>query len=195
MTSNDPRLSLLMDALGEAAAADLARTSEMRAAAAPSGEARPRRHIRPRTRIGTRARVGLALAAAALAVPAAAIATGVLSSDQEVAASIPQGNYSFAGTEPTCTTLRDGLEYECVLGRSPNGEVPPGSGRFVIEPGAWRGVVEPTVDETGHVNGGCRSQNADGTRWLCYLGEESVRQDILAWSRALGEYLPSPAGP
>jgi hypothetical protein len=127
-------------------------------------------------------------------LPAAAIATGVFSSDREVAASIPDGTYSFAGTEPTCTTLHAGLDYECVLARSPNGEVPPGSGRFVIKPGAWLGVVEGTVDKTQHVNGGCRSQNADGTTWLCYVGEESVRQQILMPS-ALGQYLPSPAGP
>jgi hypothetical protein len=193
MTIDDPRLPLLGDALREAAAADLAASEETRSGPARSGDGRSQRRARPRRRIGTRTAV--ALVAAALAIPAAAIATGVLSSDQEVAASIPQGNYSFAGTEPTCTTLHEGLEYECVLARSPNGEVPPGSGEFVIKPGAWQGVVEPTVDKTRHVNGGCRSQNPEGTRWLCYLGEESVRQGILAWSRVLGEYLPSPAGP
>jgi hypothetical protein len=136
----------------------------------------------------------VALVAAALAVPAAAIATGALNFDQEDAASIPQGTYSFAGTEPTCTTLHEGLAYEWVLGRSPNGEVPPGSGRSVVKPGDWNGVVEGTVDKTGHVNGGCRSQDAEGTHWLCSLGQESVRQEILM-PTALGQYLPSPAGP
>lgn len=194
MTINDPRLPLLGDALREAAAADLARTDEKWAGPTRSGDVRSRRHTRQRTRIGTRPRVAIALVAAALAVPAAAIATGVLSFDQKVADSIPAGNFSLAGTEPTCTTVREGLEYECVLDQPPNGEVPPGSGRFVIKPGDWLGVVEPTADETKHVNGGCRSQNAEGTRWTCYLGEESVRQRILMPS-ALGQYLPSPAGP
>ena len=193
MTMNDSRLPLLGEALREAAAAELARSEGAGAGATrPAGGRSRRRH--PRAKFGTRARVGVALLAAALAVPAAAIATGVLDSDQQVAASIPQGSYSFAGTEPTCTTLHEGLEYECLLGQAPSGEVPPGSGRFVIEPGAWQGVVEGTVDNTQHVNGGCRSQNAEGTRWLCYLGEESVRQNILMPS-ALGQYLPSPAGP
>ena len=118
----------------------------------------------------------------------------MLSSDQKVADSIPAGNFSFAGIEPTCTTVREGLEYDCVLDQPPNGEVSPGSGRFVIKPGDWLGTVEPTADETKHVNGGCRSQNAEGTRWLCYLGKESVRQGILM-PPALGQYLPSPAGP
>ncbi len=192
MTINDPRLPLLGDALQEAAAADFARANETRGRQRRADDARSRRQARPKFRIGTR--TAIALVAAALAVPAAAIATGVLSSDQTVAHSIPTGNFAFAGTEPTCTTLQEGLEYECVLDRSPNGEVPPGSGRFVVKPGAWQGVVEPTADETKHVNGGCRSQNAEGTRWLCYLGDESVHQRILMPS-ALGQYLPSPAGP
>lgn len=193
MKFNDPRLPLLGDALREAAAADLAQAEETPVAPARFGHGRSRRHARPRKRIGTRSAV--AFVAAALAVPAAAIAMGVFSSEQQIADSIPAGNFSFAAAEPTCTTVRDGLEYDCVLDQPPNGEVPPGSGRFVIKPGGWLGVVEATVDETERINGGCRSQNAEGTRWLCYLGEESVRQGILAWSRALGEYLPSPAGP
>jgi hypothetical protein len=192
MTSYDPRLSQLGDALREAAAADIAGAEEVRAARTPSAEARSPRRTRSKHRIGTRTAV--ALVAAALAIPAAAIAAGVLGSEQEVADSIPAGNFSFAGIEPTCTTVREGLEYDCVLDRAPNGEVPPGSGRFVIKPGAWEGAVEPTVDKTRHVNGGCRSQNAEGTRWSCYLDRESIRQHILMPS-ALGDYLPSPAGP
>ncbi|HVY95347.1 MAG TPA: hypothetical protein VHA54_00160 [Solirubrobacterales bacterium] len=191
MTTDDPRLLLLGEALRDAAAADLSRTAE-RAAHTPSSEARTRRRSRPKARIGTR--TAAAFLAAALAVPAAAIAVGVFGSEQKVAESIPAGNFSFAGTEPTCTTVREGLEYDCVLDRPPSGEVPPESGRFVIKPGEWLGVVEPTADQTKHVNGGCRSQNAQGTRWLCFLGKESVRQDIMA-PAALGEYLPSPAGP
>ncbi len=192
MTTNDPRLSQLGDALREAVTADIAGAEEVRAARTPAG-AKSWRRTRTRHRIG--ARTAVALVAAALTVPAAAIAVGAFSSEQKVADSIPTGTFSFAGTEPTCTTVREGLEYDCVLDQSPNGEVPPGSGRFVVKPGDWLGVVEPTADETRRVNGGCRSRNAEGTRWLCYLGEESVRQGILAWSRALGEYLPSPAGP
>lgn len=194
MTITDPRLPLLGDALREAAATDLARSVDQAAGQKRSAGGRSRRRTPRRSGIGTRARVGVAILAAALVLPAAAIATGVFSSDQEVAASIPQGTYAFAGTEPSCTTLQAGAEYECVLGRAPSGEVPPGSGRFVVKPGAWNGVVEGTVDKTQHVNGGCRSQNAAGTTWLCYLGQESVRQQILMPS-ALGQYLPSPAGP
>jgi hypothetical protein len=180
MTIDDPRLPLLGDALREAAAVDLARSEKTQAGPARSDEARSRRHTRPRFRIGTRTAV--ALVAAALAVPAAAIATGAFSSDQEVAASIV-GGIAIPGAEPTCTTVRAGLEYECALDpdQLTNGEK--------IEPGHWLGVVEGSMDKTtDRVNGGCRSQDAEGTHWLCYIGQESVRQNILMPS-ALGQYM------
>ncbi len=183
MTICDPRLPLLGDALREAAAADLARSGPT-----PIDEARSRRHIRPRARFSRRARIATALAVAALAIPAAAIATGVLTSEQEVADSIA-GTITFAGTEPTCTTLREGVEYECVVDHDQliNGEG--------VKPGHFLGVVLPSIDRnTERTNGGCRSQDAEGTRWTCYLGDESVRQRILMPS-ALGQYVPTPSGP
>jgi hypothetical protein len=186
MTIDDPRLPLLGDALREAAAADLARSEEKLFGAMRSGDGRSRRQARPRFRIGTRTAV--ALVAAALAIPAAAIATGAFSSDQEVAASIV-GGIAIPGAEPTCTTVRAGLEYECTLDpdQLTNGEK--------IEPGHWLGVVEGSVDKTtDRVNGGCRSQDAEGTHWLCYIGQESVRQNILMPS-ALGQYMGPLEGP
>lgn len=186
MTSYDPRLSRLGDALREAAAADIAGAEEVRAARTPSSEVRSRRHNRSNHRIG--ARTAVALVAAALAIPAAAIATGVLSSDEQKVADSIAGTIAFADAEPTCTTLREGLEYECVVdqGQLINGEK--------IKAGDWLGVVLGSIDKTtNRTNGGCRSQNAEGTRWTCYLGQESVRQRILMPS-ALGQYLP-PAGP
>ncbi len=41
----------------------------------------------------------------------------------------------------------------------------------------WTGTVEPTVDATSHVNGGCRSQNEAGTDWECYIGKAAVQQE------------------
>ena len=52
--------------------------------------------------------------------------------------------------------------------------------------------MEPTVDATKHVNGGCRSLNSAGTEWHCYIGEEAVRQEIIG-PGFLGEYAPRPA--
>src|SRR6476659_6838775 len=88
----------------------------------------------------------LALAAAILAVlaPAAALAGQRLISNDDVAQSMPAGTLSLAGTEPTCTTVTPDVEYHCALASAPAPEV-----------SDWKGTVEPTVDKTKHVNGGC----------------------------------------
>ena len=46
-------------------------------------------------------------------------------------------------------------------------------------PADWNGTVEPTVDASKHVNGGCRSQNGAGTEWECYIGQAAVQQNII----------------
>jgi RNA polymerase sigma-70 factor (ECF subfamily) len=103
-----------------------------------------------------------------------------LVSNDEVAASMPAGTLALAGTEPACTVVKQDVEYHCVLTRPPAPEV-----------GDWKGTVEPTVDATKHVNGGCRSLRSDGLEWQCYIGEEAVAQQIVGES-FLGEYAPSP---
>ena len=55
----------------------------------------------------------------------------------------------------------------------------------------WTATVEPTVDATKHVNGGCRAQNAAGTEWECYIGEAAVAQNIISQG-FLGQYAPVP---
>jgi hypothetical protein len=54
-----------------------------------------------------------------------------------------------------------------------------------------KGVVEPTVDATKHVNGGCRSLDSDGRTWQCYIGQAAVDQKIVS-AGFLGEYAPTP---
>jgi hypothetical protein len=154
-----PELTGLGDALERAAGADLARTA-------------PKRRGRKR----------LAVAAVALviAVPGIAYAADQLISNDEVAASMPAGTLALAGTEPTCTVVRQDVEFHCVLSRPPAPEV-----------SDWKGTVEPTVDATKHVNGGCRSLTSDGLEWQCYIGEEAVAQQIIGAS-FLGEYAPAP---
>ena len=83
-------------------------------------------------------------------------------------------------TEPTCTTVTDGVEYHCVLAKAPAPEV-----------SDWKGTVEPTVDATKHVNGGCRSLSSAGTSWQCYIGRAAVDQKIIG-AGFLGEFAPSP---
>jgi hypothetical protein len=93
---------------------------------------------------------------------------------------MPAGTLALAGTEPTCTVVRDGVEFHCTLAKAPAPEV-----------SNWQGTVEPTVDATKHVNGGCRSLNSAGTEWECYLGRAAVDQQIIGAS-FLGDYAPSP---
>jgi hypothetical protein len=131
----------------------------------------------------TRTKLAMVALAAALAVPAVAVAADALTSDTEVARSLPNGTVALLGTEPTCTTVREGVEFECRLDRPPSEE---------LAPGQWKGTVEPTVGDDQHVNGGCRSENADGTLWRCYVGEEAVRQNVIGAS-LLGEYAPGPS--
>ena len=131
-------------------------------------------HRRPRRGIVA------AVAAVVVLVPAAAVAGAKLISNGDVAKSLPAGTLSLAGTDPTCTTVSDGVEYRCVLAKAPAPEV-----------SDWKGTVEPTVDQTKHVNGGCRSLTSDGLEWQCYIGEEAVAQKIVG-PDFLGEYAPSP---
>lgn len=158
-----PDLDRLGSELEQAARRDLAAT---RAAAR-----------RPRVR---RRRLLVAVVAAAVAIPAAAVAADHLIGTDEVAASLPAGTLSLAGTEPTCTVVRKNVEFHCILARPPAPEVED-----------WKGTVEPTVDASQHVNGGCRSLVSDGTEWQCYLGDEAVRQQIIS-AGFLGEEVSGP---
>jgi hypothetical protein len=155
------RLGNLGDALTAAATADLAHTEHKR---------------RRRTVAGV-------LAATAIALPGAALAANALITGDDVAKSIPQGTLVLMGTNPTCTTVRADVEFDCVLASVPR--------EGDVAAGGWNGTVEPTVDRTKRVNGGCRSLNAQGTHWRCYVGDEAVRQHIIA-REFLGEFAPAP---
>lgn len=66
-------------------------------------------------------------------------------------------------TQPTCTAIRAGVEYECAFAES-----------------LRVGLVVRTVDASGQVNGGCRSQNAVETFWICYFGAAAVQHQVVA---------------
>jgi hypothetical protein len=165
MTDLTPTLRRLGDALEDAAVADL------RVPATPTPSKRWRR-LSPR----------LAIAAAVLAiiVPGVALAATKLIDTGDLAQSLPAGTLSLAGTEPTCTVVEQDVEYRCVLAHAPAPEI-----------SDWKGTVEPTVDATKHVNGGCRSLSPDGRTWACYIGEAAVREQIVS-KGFLGEYAPTP---
>jgi hypothetical protein len=157
------RLDDLGNALEESARADLA---------SQPPRARRRRRISPR--------IAIVAAAVAILVPSVAFAATQLIGNDEVAQSLPAGTLSLAGTEPTCTVVRQNVEYHCVLAHAPAPEV-----------SDWKGTVEPTVDATKHVNGGCRSLASDGREWECYIGQAAVDQQIIG-KGFLGEFAPSP---
>jgi hypothetical protein len=163
MTDPTSTLNRLGDALEQSAEADLAATPT---------PARRRRRVSPK----------LAVLAAALTilVPSVAFAATQLIGNDEVAQSLPAGTLSLAGTQPTCTTVEQDVEYHCLLARAPAPEI-----------SDWKGTVEPTVDATKHVNGGCRSLASDGREWECYIGRAAVEQKIIG-AGFLGEYAPSP---
>jgi hypothetical protein len=164
MTQLPPDLARLGDALERVATADLA-------AARPA----PARTRRPVSR-----RLVVAIAALAILVPGVAIAANQLTSTSDVAASMPAGTLALAGTEPACTIVTKDVEFHCVLARAPAPEI-----------SDWMGTVEPTVDATKHVNGGCRSRASDGREWECYLGQKAVDEQIIGPS-LLGEFAPAP---
>ena len=155
--TEETTLNRLGDALEHSAEADLA----------------PRRRVTGR-------RLAVALAVLAVVVPGAAIAVGTLTGPDQVAQSMPAGTLALAGTQPSCTVVKDNVEFHCVLERAPAPEV-----------SDWKGTVEPTVDATKHVNGGCRSLRSDGLEWECYVGRAAVEQRIIG-AGFLGEYAPNP---
>ena len=138
-----------------------------------------RRDLRPR-RVRRRRGAVLAAVAALVAVPAVAVGANALLTEEEVAQSIPAGTLWLQGTQPSCTVVVQDVEYRCTLGTAPGDEI-----------ADWTGAAMPTVDASKHVNGGCRSLNADGTEWSCYVGRAAVEQQIIG-AGFLGEYAPSP---
>jgi len=163
MTDVQNTLRQLADALESAADADLHTASPT-----------PAR----RRRISTR--VAIAVAVVAVLVPGMALAASQLIGTGDVEQSLPAGTLALAGTNPTCEVVVQDVEYRCTLERAPAPEV-----------SDWKGTVEPTVDATKHVNGGCRSLTSDGRSWRCYLGRAAVHEQIIG-AGFLGEYAPSP---
>jgi hypothetical protein len=167
MTELDPTLHALGDRLERAAAADLA------AATAPAAakSRRPRRMTR---------RLGVVLAVLAIGIPGVAIGANEFISSDSVAQSMPAGTLALAGTEPTCTVVTKDIEFHCTLAKAPAAEV-----------SDWKGTVEPSVDASKLVNGGCRSLASDGREWECYIGQAAVDQKIIG-QQFLGQTVSGP---
>jgi hypothetical protein len=141
-----------------------------RAAAADLASARRRTRTR---------RIAAGAAGLAVAIPGGALAASLLSTEN-VERSMPAGTRFLVGTTPECTVVKEGVEYHCTI-----------HGAFKAEIADLKGTVEPTVDATKHVNGGCRSLRSDGREWQCYIGRAAVDQQIIG-PDFLGEYAPNP---
>ena len=76
----------------------------------------------------------------------------------------PPARASSSAPSRTATIVKDGVEYHCTI-----------QGSFKAEVADLKGTVEPTVDATKHVNGGCRSLRSDGREWQCYIGQDGRR--------------------
>jgi hypothetical protein len=171
-TDRATRLEDLRGAVLAAATADLAAAdpalgaasqlsvADRAAAPIPRPAARPARRLH----LGTaRARLALAFLVVAVAVPGVVAGTGLVGPEQAAANGLPAGSTVMTATQPTCTAIREGVEYECAFAESPR-----------------VGLVVRTVDASGRVDGGCRSQNAIETFWICYFGEAAVHHQVVA---------------
>jgi hypothetical protein len=157
---DDLRGALLAAAADDLATADAARVAARAAASVPVPAARPPRRLH----LGTaRARLALACLVVAVAVPGIVIGSGLIGPERAAANGLPAGTRVMTATQPTCAALREGVEYECAFAESP------GVGRVVR-----------TVDSSGRVDGGCRSQNAIETFWICYFGGAAVQHQVVA---------------
>lgn len=160
-TDRATRLDDLRGALLAAAAADLASAD-----APPATASLPRPAARPvrRLRFGTaRARLALAVLVIAVAVPGIVIGSGLARPERAAANGLPAGSKVMTATQPTCTAIREGVEYECAFADSP------GVGRVVR-----------VVDSSGQVDGGCLSRNVVETVWICYFGAAAVNHQVVA---------------
>lgn len=162
MNDLDATLARLGDALERAAAANLG---------TPAEDETPQRRQRP---------WAVAAAVIVVAVPGAALAANAFISNEEVERGLPGGTLALHGTEPTCTVVKQDVEYHCTLAKAPAPEV-----------SDWEGTVEHTVDDTKHVNGGCRALTSDGREWRCFIGQAAVEERIIS-AGFLGEYAPTP---
>jgi len=152
-------LKRLGDSLERAAARDLERTRSL--------ERVPRRLL-------------VTVAAVLVVGSGIAVAATQLTSNESVAASMPAGALWLQGTDPSCSTVTEGVEYHCVLAKHPSDAI-----------SDWLGTVNETVDSTQHVNGGCRSLSHDGREWQCYIGQKAVDEKIIGQG-FLGEKVLGP---
>jgi hypothetical protein len=124
---------------------------------------------KPRRR--KRLAVGAAVAVGALGLSGAvAAATGVFSSDH-VERGMPNGATMFQGTHPKCSEVEAGVVFDC--------EVPGGPDKSVESLDDYLGTIEPLSSDDLVISGGCRSEDHEGIRWTCYVGQRAVDEGLI----------------
>jgi hypothetical protein len=122
-----------------------------------------------------------ALSIAVLALPGAALAASALFSVDDVERGLPDGAQVLNGTDPACTEVEPGTVYDCALKTAP-ADPARGSGDGKL---TWQGAVSLMANRDELVNGGCRSEAADGMAWRCFVGQRAADEGILD-ARLLG---------
>ena len=137
--------------------------------------------VPPRRR--RRSRLAVAVAAGVFVVGGAGVAAAltVLHSPDDVARSLPAGAIMFSDTTPTCTATADDAVFECTLTKPPTQEV--------LD--HYAGTIQPIVDASHSIAGGCRAVGDDGLTWTCFVGQRAVAEGLIAQD-FLGVYAPEP---
>jgi hypothetical protein len=136
--------------------------------------------LAPRKRLPRR-RVLLLAATFAVLIPGGGAIAAALLSGHEVSKTVVAGGTIFEGTNPKCTAVVEGVEYLCTIDKP----------AFALVED-FTNVAYQTVDATQHVNGGCRSLDAKGQTWRCWIGQAAVDHKIISQD-FLGELQTGPA--
>jgi hypothetical protein len=134
-----------------------------------------------RGRMTRRGIVAIAVLATFGAGTAAAAMVGLSSDD--VSRGLPGGSKIFEGTAPSCTSAAGNANiFHCALANAPTFEI--------LDD--YTGTLEPFIDSSSLVAGGCISNTADGLDWTCYAGQLAVDKGVIG-QELLGQHQNGPS--
>ena len=126
--------------------------------------------VRRTRRLRSRGAVVATIAGAVLLVGAGAAAAVAFLTPADVARGLPAGSVVFAGVNPTCeTTDKAGDTLSCAVD----------GGLKSTEVSDWTGTIETFTSPDSTIGGACRSQDARGAEWTCFVGQKAVDENLL----------------
>ncbi|RZS86908.1 hypothetical protein EV189_2326 [Motilibacter rhizosphaerae] len=131
-------------------------------------------------RLRSRGTLVAGVATAVVVAGAGSAAAYALLGSGDVATGLPAANVWFAGVQPVCTSTGDST-FRCTVE----------GGLRSTAVSDWTGTIEPFTGKDERIAGGCRSQDAKGTVWVCYSGQKAVDEQLIGQD-FLGEYAPEP---